>query len=171
MPALTARGAADFRADLARLAQLAEDNASVRDVEAAAAQVMAKLDAAANVLPADQRGSLKTRIGVALALLDTAADEYDTAVVDGKILNIGEYQDSLGFMRVAKTIIDSAAAELKARAPDVHASIVKAFADMRPAWPSAVPPAKPVIEPGALRAIVSRLELSASQLPGSAATP
>lgn len=163
-PALKARGAAEFKAELDELVELAESGASAAEVGAAVEAVMARLDAAATAVPEAERAKLDIGIDVAVNLLKTAAEEYDIAIDDGQLVNVAEYQDSLGFMRVAKAMIEERADALNAAAPGVYEKIQAQFEALAPAWPSAVPPTKAPADPADVRSAVSRIELATSNI-------
>lgn len=163
-PALKARGAAEFKAELDELVELAESGASAAEVGAAVEVVMARLDTAVTAVPEAERTKLVTGIGVAINLLKTAAEEYDIAIDDGQLVNVAEYQDSLGFMRVAKAMIEERADALKAAAPGAYEKIQAQFEALAPAWPSAVPPTKAPADPADVRSAVSRIELATSNI-------
>jgi hypothetical protein len=81
--------------------------------------------------------------------LAVAAEEYEAALRDGKFVNIVEYQDSRGFVWVAEDMVG-----------DMGNDVAAAFAELKKAWPSAMPPAEPVMTPGEVLAAVSRVELA-----------
>lgn len=79
-----------------------------------------------------------------------AQSEYEAAVEDGKFGKPVEYQDSRGFIWHAEQLINRHAAEFQKVDAAGLAKMRQALADLKPAWPGAVPPATPVIAPAAL---------------------
>lgn len=100
----------------------------------------------------------------AAELLKVALGEYATAIENGRFVKPVEYQDGRGFLSRAERLIAEAAphvARVDRAALDV---VTKRVAELKKAWPTALPPEKPVIEPGALSALVSDIELHVSRL-------
>src|SRR3546814_12404487 len=74
---------------------------------------MEKVSAAEEAVPEAERQSPAVVANVVIGLLRTAADEYEAAIVDGKFANVVEYQDSLGFVRTARRLIEERAEEIR----------------------------------------------------------
>lgn len=89
---------------------------------------------------------------VSLPVMQTVADEYEAAFRDGRIANVVEYQDSRGFVWALEDF-------LKARGLKDGDALLSAVQATKPAWPSVDAPEKPTMEPGAVLAEVSRIEL------------
>ena len=94
-----------------------------------------------------------------VALLRTAASEYEAAIVEGRIGNPVEYQDSRGFVWQARIEAERAARQLKAKDAEAYRSLMTQLDALQPAWPSAMPPQAPVKSAGEVSAAVSRIEL------------
>jgi hypothetical protein len=97
----------------------------------------------------------------AMALLQTAAAEYEEAIEGNRIANIVEYQDGRGFVLYAEKIIDGIAADLEHRNKPALASVRSALAELKKAWPSALPPETPVKDHAAVLSDVAKVELAA----------
>lgn len=94
---LEKRGFANLKAQLVAMSEAAEAGKPAEEVGALYDEVVATLeDIRADLPPAKQLKSLAllTRI---------AADEYNAAFKDGKLINQKEYQDAWGFLQVVKT--------------------------------------------------------------------
>ncbi len=84
------------------------------------------------------------RGSVIIELLEGVEEEYAEAASGGRITQIIEYQDAMGFFTVAQERYDTIAATVKARRPRAHAEIQEQFAALKRGFPSfATPPARP----------------------------
>ena len=96
----------------------------------------------------------------AIEVLRTAQSEYEISMADGRLVKPVEYQDSRGFVWQAERMIEAAAATDAA----ARAKARTAFARLKTAWPSPMPPEKPVLEVGQISALISEIELATSRL-------
>lgn len=100
LPAIETRGAKGFDAQLEALAVAVEEKHGAEAVEAAYA---ALLNAIGQAEAAVKEPSAQVLVTVIVDLVRTAAAEYDIAVgEDGVLENEHEYQDALGFVRIAR---------------------------------------------------------------------
>jgi tetratricopeptide (TPR) repeat protein len=95
----------------------------------------------------------------ALEALRTATAEYEQALKDGKIANPVEYQDSRGFVWQAERLFASVADDLTKKDADATAAVRAAFADLKLAWPSPLPPKAPAKDLSQVLSDVSKIEL------------
>ncbi|MCR9092554.1 hypothetical protein [Algiphilus sp.] len=167
-PALDVRGAPGFAEALQQLAEQVEAGAEIAAVEEAFAAVEAGLEAAASAVPKTQRTDAEIRFGVIIQLLRTAAQEYAVALDDGQVVHAHEYQDALGFVRVARAELDALRADDKqmqragvAAAVEVARTQLDGIADL---WIDLMPPAQLDRDPGRLFGATARIELAASAI-------
>jgi len=147
--ALAERGIDPFDDELAALASLVQNKTGGAEYEAARDAVLDSLSAAeAKIATADETA---TQIAAAEQALAVAGEEYQAAVKDGKFANLVEYQDSRGFVLVAEEMVGKLSDEAGA-----------AFEELKRAWPSAQPPAEPVMSPEEVLAAISNVELALS---------
>jgi len=97
----------------------------------------------------------------ATEVLKTALSEYQSSIEHGRFVKPVEYEDSRGFVWEAERMIDAAAPELGRVDAGSLARIRSALAKLKAAWPTPMPPAVPVLEPGELSALISDIELHA----------
>src|SRR5215475_4350190 len=97
----------------------------------------------------------------AAEVLKTALSEYQSSIEHGRFVKPVEYEDSRGFVWEAERMIDAAAPELGRVDAGSLARIRSALAKLKAAWPTPMPPAVPVLEPGELSALISDIELHA----------
>ena len=160
VPALRARGAPGFAEELERLALLVEAGAPA-DRVMAAHRVLEKAIA-------DHEGAvaatLSHRLQVVVALVRTAAEEYEIGVVDGEVVNAHEYQDALGFVRIARALVDGLGEEERARAGAAVATIRAQLDGIESAWPDVVPPARVDGQSDDIYVAAARIEIVARTL-------
>lgn len=96
-PVFAAWGARGFASELQALAASVEGGAALGKVETDLAAVRAAIDAAADAAQPTPGEVLLA----AVVALRTAAEEFDLAVEDAKVVNAREYQDAHGFMTTA----------------------------------------------------------------------
>jgi hypothetical protein len=103
-------------------------------------------------------------VETALELLKTAASEYELALAKNRIAKPVEYQDARGFVRQAETMIEAQAQAYEKKDADALRHMREAFAMLKKAFPSAMPPRNPVKDYGGVLSDVSRIELAAGKL-------
>lgn len=158
-PGLEARGAAGFTEQLSTLADAVAQRSSVEDVEAAYASLLQEISRAEAAAGTQEPAVLGEVIH---SLVKTAADEYDIAVEDGRLVNAHEYQDALGFVRTAQELTDHLA-----KATDNQAAVkeIRAQLDaLAPAWPTIVPPEQLETPPSRLYGAAASIELAVHSL-------
>lgn len=167
-PALEVRGAPGFADALQQLAERVESGADVDAVEQAFAAVEAGVEAAAAAVPADKRTDADTRFGVIVQLLRTAAQEYAVAFDNGSVVNAHEYQDALGFVRVARSLIETMAedsTQLQREGVEAAVRVAREQLDaIDDLWPELVPPERLDRDPSRLFGATARIELAASAI-------
>jgi hypothetical protein len=126
--------------------------------------VLARIDEALASVPAEKRREPDFLGGVVVDVLGTAADEYGAAFEGDRVVNVVEYQDSLGFVQETTDLLAAHAAAFTGDNAARLKAIQKQLAELRKAWPSVSPPDKPVMRPGEALALVSGIELEASGL-------
>jgi hypothetical protein len=100
----------------------------------------------------------------AVETLKTAANEYQQAIVGGRIAKPVEYQDALGFIRQADRMIVSVAADLQKQDGAAFNEVRAGLAELEKAFPTPMPPRAPVKDHAAVLGLVSRIELAAGKL-------
>ena len=103
-------------------------------------------------------------VETALELLKSATNEYEEAIVKGRIAKPVEYQDSRGFVWQAEKMIDAHAAALEKQDATALKAVREGFAELKKTWPAAVPPKTPVKDHAGVLADVARIELAIGKL-------
>jgi hypothetical protein len=116
--------------------------------------------------------SLKTRqqswprftLAVAIAVLKTAPDEYDDAVVKGRVARPIGYQTARGFVLQAERMIESVAGEFAGDNAAALVDIQAGFTELKAAQPSVNAPKQAAIDDAAFQRAVGKIETAAAKL-------
>jgi hypothetical protein len=103
-------------------------------------------------------------VETAVEALKTATGEYQQAIVGGKIAKPVEYQDARGFIFQADRMIESVAPDLQKKDAAALAQVRAGLAELKKAFPMAMPPRTPVKDHAAVLGDVARIELAAGKL-------
>lgn len=145
----------NFEADLKALAGLVKAKKPAAEVFAKQDAVLAKMEKA---LKASDEKTPAFAMTVAPGVLSQAAEEYKEAFVDDKLANPVEYQDARGFVTAARGYVADHAKSLAAKNPDAFKDVSGKMDEIAKAFPTAVPPSPPVLDPDAVRALVTKVE-------------
>jgi hypothetical protein len=121
---------------------------------------LAAADAGVKAKQAEDSFTVET----ALELLKSATQEYQQAIVKGRIAKPVEYQDSRGFVWQAEKMIETLGPALGKKDADALKHLRYGFAELKKAWPAAMAPKTPVKDYAAVLSDVSRIELSIGKL-------
>ena len=122
------------------------------------------IEGAIAAVPDKQRQSPKFVLEVITKLLAPAEEEYKAAIANNRIVEEIEYQDSRGFVLYAESLYGSIAPEMKQKNPQVHQIIVSSMKELKKAWPSPVPPEKPVMTPAQVSQMVAQIKASSQKI-------
>lgn len=78
-------------------------------------------------------------------VLKVAKAEYEASIEDGKIAKPVEYQDSRGFVWYVEKMLDAQAKDFAKIDAAKFAQLQAMLADLKRAWPTAIPPQRPVL--------------------------
>lgn len=162
-PELAEHQAPRFKKELRALAEAVKAKQPAAEIARKQKAVLENVEAATRVIPAKERKSAGFAARVAVLVLKVATEEYEGAIENGRIANSVEYQDSRGFVAAGKAYLRRNEKALRAKDAQAYDSIVRAFTDLDKAYPSVVPPEKPLLTAGEFQAAASRLELQASR--------
>ena len=103
-------------------------------------------------------------VATAIMALKAAISEYEEAIVKGQIAKPVEYQDSRGFVWQAERMIDSVGQDLARKDPAALKSVRAGLAQLKKAWPTAMPPRTPVKSAAAVADEVANIQRAAAKL-------
>ncbi|MDJ1156949.1 hypothetical protein QNA08_01670 [Chelatococcus sp. SYSU_G07232] len=156
-------GVAPFAAALKALAQTVK--AKNKDAyEGALKAVDQRLTAAEAAVKAKSDDYTRLTVETVLELLGTAGHEYEAAVDGNKIRETVEYQDSRGFVWYAERLLDGISTDLQKKDAEAFKSLKADLAELKQAWPAAVPPKKPAKDVASVLSGISKVELHAGRL-------
>ena len=116
-------------------------------------------------LKARQQSWPRFTTAVAIAVLKTAPDEYEDAVVKGRVARPIGYQTARGFVLQAERMIESVAGEFAGDNAAALADIRAGFAELKAAQPSVDAPKQAAIDEAAFQRAVGKIETAAARLP------
>ncbi len=103
-------------------------------------------------------------VTTAIAVLNTAPEEYADAVAKDRIVHPVGFRTARGFILQADRMIESVAGDLEARNPDALRDMREGFAELKQAFATVNAPKRPPIDADAMLGIVSRVALAAAKL-------
>lgn len=155
-----AREVAGFSEELSALANAVENRAGQSEVDRAYVTLLSAIrraESAAEDMTPRQTGEVIT------ALVRTAAEEYAIARgEDGSLQNAHEYQDAMGFVRVAGDLLRQMRPDTDN--PESLAAIEAQLAAIEPAWLSLLPPDHLSVDASLLYGAAARIELAVGRL-------
>lgn len=96
--------------------------------------------------------------------MKTAPDEYDDAIVKGRIVRPIGYQTARGFILQAERMFESVAGEFAGDNTIPFAEIRAGFAQLKQVFANVNAPKQAIIDYSAVMGIVSKIELAAGKL-------
>jgi hypothetical protein len=153
-----------FDRALDALAKVVKAKKGGDDYSKALKSVIEALNAADAGIKAKQSDWPGFVVETAAETLKTAANEYQQAIVGGRIAKPVEYQDARGFIWQAERMIESVAADLQKKDATALDETRAGLAELKKAFPSPMPPRVPVKDHAAVLGDVSRIELAAGKL-------
>ncbi|MDP1932283.1 MAG: hypothetical protein Q8L60_12585 [Gammaproteobacteria bacterium] len=160
LPAIEVREASGFADQLEALATAVENKRPLPTVESAYSQLLEAITAAENAVENQDAAMIGA---VIFDLVSTSAAEYDIAVGDnGALENEHEYQDALGFVRIARELL----ARLEGMTDNTAAvaSIREQLDLIMPIWPSLRAPQTLETDPSVLYGAAARIEFATAGL-------
>jgi hypothetical protein len=154
----------DFKNQLIGLQDLVKSKPKDTKVASQFQQSMQSVDNAIQGLPANERQSPEFVLTVISELLDAANSEYAASTANGKIAAAIEYQDSRGFVNYADTLYSSVSEQMAKANPEAHKAIQESMSKLKTAWPSAIPPATPVLPPEGVSQQIKAIEQNAQKV-------
>jgi sirohydrochlorin ferrochelatase len=161
VPAFDARDVSGFAEQLERLAALVKQEASWPKVKAAHLDLETAIEASATGASA---ANVRTRLKVVVQLVRTAAEEYEVGVKNGTVIDAAEYQDALGFVRIAGTIVDAIDAGSDDNIKSALGKIKLQLQGIKPAWPGAIAPEKIETDSSLIHDTLAKIEIAAGSV-------
>ncbi|MEQ8516165.1 MAG: hypothetical protein RIC38_11210 [Chromatocurvus sp.] len=157
VPAMQARGAATFDAELSALAERVIADAGQAEVNEAYTALQGAIVEAEAVTNA----SLRLTMLSVMDLVRTAGEEYALGVEEGRLVNRHEYQDAYGFTEVAKQRLQDMPAETRAQSPETVEQVLQLLGELSTLWPGIAPGDTVDGEASRLYGVAARIEIAA----------
>lgn len=155
---LKERNVKEFKSTLIGLQNLVKANGKSEKIKPEFENSMQAVDSAIQALPETQRNDPKFVLQVINELLDAANSEYGSAIANGKIAAAIEYQDSRGFVIYANSLYKTISQQMAKQNPEEHKAIESSMEKLAKAWPTAIPPAAPVLTSDDVTKLVKAIE-------------
>lgn len=158
--ALAAHQAPAFADRLAALTDAAKTANNAGDLAAAHADVQAGIEAArAAIAPL-----AKDELAAVLALTREAAEDFTAGVKDGKIAELGEYQDARAYLLAARQVVTRLEASGDAKVQKAANSSAEALDEVIAALPDVVPTGAIAADEGLILSAAAEVELASYQV-------
>ncbi|WP_287127786.1 hypothetical protein [Candidatus Cyanaurora vandensis] len=161
---LPVRGISDFKPVLLTLQDLVKATPTSPAVATTYQQAMSALTGAEATLPASQRQSPRFVLQVIDGLLAAAGGEYRSALVNGKIAEPIEYQDSRGFVLCAQQLYRSVRTQVVKTNAATDKTIQQDLTRLARAWPAPMPPTAAVLTADEVLTAVAGIKQTARDL-------
>ena len=161
---LDERHVKQFKDDLIGLQDLVKSQPKNPQIATNFKVSMQDVDTAIQALPASERQSPQFVLQVVNGLLDAASSEYMSAIANGKVAAVIEYQDSLGFVTYANDLYQGISSTMAKAHPEAHKAIVAKMAELKKTWPTATAPATPVNTSAQVTQLIKAIEQSSQQV-------
>jgi hypothetical protein len=103
-------------------------------------------------------------LAAAIAVVKTAAEEYEDAIAKDRIVHPVGYRTARGFILQADRMIESVAGDLAAKNADALRDLRDGLSQLKQAFATVNAPKRPSIDAAAMLGIVSRIESAAGKL-------
>jgi hypothetical protein len=161
---LPTRKVPDFKSTLNQLHDSVKAKADVAKIQPQYDAATKAIETAMKGIPADKLGSPQFVVGAIEGLLETADEEYQAAINNGKIVEAIEYQDSRGFVLYAENLFKDVESQLKQKNAEATSEIATNMTELKQAWPSAIPPAQAVKTPEQVSKLVATIKESTGKI-------
>lgn len=161
---LPERGVEDFKPDLNQLHDIVATAPEAPEIPEQYATVIQKIDQAIAILPETKSQSPKFVLDSINGILATADEEYAAGILDGKIVEIIEYQDSRGFVNYVENLYQTIAEQMQQNHPEAHQTIAANIDQLKQAWPSAIAPEQATMTPEQVNQLVAQIEQSSNSI-------
>jgi hypothetical protein len=155
---LSARKVPEFKTTLNQLHELVKSAPKDPKLATQYEAAIKAIGQAIAAVPETKRQSPEFVSEVINGLLDTANEEYEAAISGGKFSEIVEYQDSRGFVIYAETLYQGISESIRKNDPNKAQTITSRFTELKKAWPSAIPPASPVVTAEQVSQLIEKIK-------------
>lgn len=148
----------EFKTTLDNLEDLVKAKPNDPKVATSLTSSMEAVDEAIAALPVEKRNQPEFVLAAIDGVLDTAKEEYEAAIANGKIVEDIEYQDSRGFVLYAQELYEGISSQMQTAHSEAHKAITSSMSELAKAWPSVIPPSAPAKTPEEVANLVNTIE-------------
>lgn len=159
-PQLSQRNVPEFKTTLNQFHDGIKTNPKSDKIKEQYDSSMAAVDQAIAAVPADKLQSPQTILPVINGLLQTANAEYEAAIANGKVVELIEYQDAMGFVVYAEQLYQSITPTMSQNYPEKHEVITNTLQELKTAWPSLNAPETLAMTPEQVSELVTKIDES-----------
>ncbi|MFN6478892.1 hypothetical protein [Nostoc sp. DedQUE07] len=154
----------EFRSTLESLHELSKHAPASPEIKIKYDSSIASIKTAVDSIPLEKRQSPMFVMDAISEILQTAVDEYKSAVVDNRIAALIEYQDARGFIGYVKELYGTISKNINQQFPATHTAINSNLDQLlKKAFRSVNPPVK-IMEPEEVSKIVKTIQETGSSL-------
>lgn len=154
----------EFKSTLDNLEDLVKAKPKDARVATTFTSSMQAVDGAIAAIPEEQRNKPEFVLAVINRVLDTAKEEYEAAIANGKIVEDIEYQDSRGFVLYAQDLYAGISEQMKTAHPEEDKALTSSMSELASSWPSVIPPSAPAKTPEEVATLVNTIEENAQKV-------
>lgn len=154
----------EFKSTLDNLEDLVKAKPKDAKVATTFTSSMEAVDGAIAAIPEEQRNKPEFVLAVINRVLDTAKEEYEAAIANGKIVEDIEYQDSRGFVLYAQDLYAGISEQMKTAHPEEDKALTSSMSELASSWPSVIPPSAPAKTPEEVATLVNTIEENAQKV-------
>lgn len=137
IPTFNAKGAKGFASELENLALSVENEESLSTINQNYQNLFEAIHQ--NELFVDEENkSIDKKILLAISILEVAAEEYAIGIVNGEVKNKFEYQDALGFTKMARVVLENIVTDEKSQKIRLS-KMLEIIDSLFVLWPELVP--------------------------------
>ncbi|AFY53790.1 hypothetical protein Riv7116_1220 [Rivularia sp. PCC 7116] len=160
----------EFKTTLNNLEDLVKAKPKDAQVATSLTSAMEAVDGAIAAVPEEKRKQPEFVLAAIDGVLDTAKEEYEAAIANGKIVEDIEYQDSRGFVIYAQDLYEGISAQMQTAHPEADKAISSSMSELAKAWPSVIPPSAPAKTPEEVAKLVGTIKENAQKTINSSST-
>ncbi|MBV6626614.1 MAG: hypothetical protein KI793_27365 [Rivularia sp. (in: Bacteria)] len=161
---LAQKNVKEFKTTLDNLHELVKAKPKDAKVATDLTSAMESVDTAIAALPQEKRNQPTFVLAAIDGVLDTAKEEYEAAIANGKIVEDIEYQDSRGFVIYAQDLYEGISAQMQTAHPEANKAISSSMSELAKAWPSVIPPSAPAKTPEQVAKLVGTIKENSQKI-------
>ena len=161
---LPQRNVQDFKRTLNQLHDLVQSVPDSPEVSTQYETVLESINTAIEALPPEQLKSPQFVLETINGMLAVAGEEYAASMVDGKFVELVEYQDSRGFVLYALELYNAVSEQVEQENSQAAQVIKSSLDELTKAWPSVDLPEAPIMMPEEVSKLIETIRQESENL-------